>query len=105
MPLFSFFNKVEFPTRANAHNTIIKVTTFIIGTYFAYHMFCKKTPPPPEVKLNLDKLIADPDPGPFLDRYSGKINWDIPSAIAERKARMAAQEQSNRVLLEKEATN
>ena len=97
-------------------NTIIKVATFIIGTYFAYHMFCKKTPPPPpevklnwdrfpKVKLNWDKLIADPDPGPFLERYSGKINWDIPSAIAESKARMAAQEQSNRVLLEKEATN
>ena len=81
------------------------VVTVIICTYFVCHMFRKKTPPPPEVKLNWDRLIADPGPVHFIDNYTGKINWDIPSAIAERKARIMALEQSNRVLLEKETTN
>ena len=104
MPLFSFFNKVEFPTCADAQSKTIIVATVIIGAYFACHMFRKKTPPPPEVKLNWSVLIADPGPVHYIDRYPGKINWDIPSAIAESKARMA-HEQSNRVLLEKEATH
>ena len=81
------------------------VVTVIICAYFVCHMFRKKTPPPPEVKLDWGVLIADPGPVHFIDNYTGKINWDIPSAIAERKARIMALEQSNRVLLEKETTN